>query len=86
MRSGSLEGPALMGMQTVYLEEEGNSQARRLEKWLPYLHSYHRVILQSTPGGAQRRYLADLDGHAITVLGGPADEVARSASGSGLGR
>ncbi|WP_441291213.1 hypothetical protein ACSRUE_12740 [Sorangium sp. KYC3313] len=58
MRSGALEGPALMGMQTVYLEEQGNSQASRMEKWLGKLPNYHRVVLSTLPGPEQRASLA----------------------------
>jgi hypothetical protein len=50
MRSGALEGPALLGVPTVYLEEQGNQQGSRMEKWTKVTAmSYHRVELDQLP-------------------------------------
>ena len=55
MRSGAMEGPALVGVPTIYLEEAGNDQAERMEKWLEALPNFFRVIIDRPPGGAQLR-------------------------------
>ena len=55
MRSGAIEGPALIGLPTIYLEETGNEQSQRMEKWLKTLPSYFRVIIDRPPGGAHLR-------------------------------
>lgn len=55
MRSGAMEGPALVGVPTIYLEEAGNEQAERMEKWLAALPNFFRVIIDRPPGGAQMR-------------------------------
>jgi hypothetical protein len=58
MRSGVLEGPALLGMRTVYLEEAGNQQPGRMEQWLKTMPNYIRVILDSPPGKEQKEAFA----------------------------
>ena len=55
MRSGAMEGPALIGVPTVYLEEARNEQAGRMEKWLAALPNFFRVIVDRPPGGPQLR-------------------------------
>lgn len=55
MRSGAIEGPALVGLPTIYLEESGNPQSERMEKWLRALPNYFRVIIDRPPGGAHLR-------------------------------
>lgn len=58
-RSGGLEGPALVGLRTIYLEEQGNLQPGRMEQWLaPTLPHFMRVILDRPPGKAQQDALA----------------------------
>jgi hypothetical protein len=59
MRSGALEGPALVGLPTIYLEEKGNQQSQRMEKWLKTLPSYFRVMVDIPPGGAFLRAWLD---------------------------
>ncbi|MCK6524506.1 hypothetical protein L6R49_24125 [Myxococcota bacterium] len=49
MRSGILEGPALLGIKTIYMEEEGNKQAARMEKLIGKVPGYDRVKLNSLP-------------------------------------
>jgi hypothetical protein len=60
MRSGILEGPALIGMRTIYLEERGNQQPGRMEKLLRSIPNYMRVVLDAPAGHAQKNALADL--------------------------
>jgi hypothetical protein len=56
MRSGILEGPALLGLKVIYLEERGNAQAERWEKLLGNVPSFKRVLLDTPPGGIQKKH------------------------------
>ncbi|UKS29716.1 hypothetical protein LOZ80_12600 [Paenibacillus sp. HWE-109] len=55
MRSGILEGPALVGMKVIFMEEEGNDQAARWENLIGTLPSLKRVILDAPPGLAEKK-------------------------------
>lgn len=50
-RSGNLESYALLGHQVRYMEEEGNQQATRMEKWSSEKSSigYDRIIVDQVP-------------------------------------
>jgi hypothetical protein len=54
MRSGAIEVPALLGIRTLYLEERGNSQAERMEKWIGNVPGYARFTVNYAPGLKQR--------------------------------
>jgi len=55
MRSGGLEAPMLTGMKTIYLEEAGNTNPERMEKWLDAFPNYIRIILDAPLGGEGKR-------------------------------
>ena len=54
MRSGAIEVPALLGIKTLYLEEVGNAQAQRMEKWIGPVPTYSRQQIERTPGIKQQ--------------------------------
>ncbi|MCD0452994.1 hypothetical protein LO762_27995 [Actinocorallia sp. API 0066] len=58
MRSGALEGPALLGARTVYLEEIYNLQEGRMEQWQGPVPGYHRVELGHVPSASGKQALA----------------------------
>ncbi|MEL6538193.1 MAG: DUF4157 domain-containing protein, partial [Bacteroidota bacterium] len=61
MRSGAIEAPALVGLKTIFIEESGNQQTKRMEKWLKTLPGYYRIIVDAPLGGPQlRAYAKDL--------------------------
>ncbi|MEC0225750.1 hypothetical protein [Paenibacillus alba] len=59
MRSGILEGPALVGMKVIFMEEEGNDQAARWENLIGTLPNLKRVILDAPPGLAEKKLWID---------------------------
>ncbi|WP_446743431.1 hypothetical protein [Silvibacterium acidisoli] len=62
MRSGMIEVPALVGIRTLYLEEEWNSQAQRMEKWIGKVPGFERQKVQRPPGIKQQIYWKEKDG------------------------
>jgi hypothetical protein len=60
MRSGALEGPALLGARTVYLEEIYNLQEGRMEQWQGPVPGYRRVELGHVPSEAGKQALTGL--------------------------
>ncbi len=59
MRSGALEVPALLGIKTIYLEEAGNQQAKRMEQWIDKVPTWKRHIISKPPGLKQLIYWKD---------------------------
>ncbi|HWC27099.1 MAG TPA: hypothetical protein VG474_11000 [Solirubrobacteraceae bacterium] len=55
MRSGAMEGPALLGMPTVYIEEQGNLQHERMEKWLSKVPGWTQAQVAALPTRTGRR-------------------------------
>ena len=49
MRSGALEGPALLGVKTVFLEEKYNLQEGRMDQWQGVVPGFKRVELEHVP-------------------------------------
>ncbi|MGK5555256.1 hypothetical protein ACSNOI_26925 [Actinomadura kijaniata] len=60
MRSGALEGPALLGARTVYLEERYNLQEGRMEQWQGRVPGYTRIELGHVPTATGKRMLKAL--------------------------
>ncbi|GAA1588761.1 hypothetical protein GCM10009678_83910 [Actinomadura kijaniata] len=60
MRSGALEGPALLGARTVYLEERYNLQEGRMEQWQGRVPGYTRIELGHVPTASGKRILKGL--------------------------
>ncbi|MQY04710.1 hypothetical protein [Actinomadura macrotermitis] len=60
MRSGALEGPALLGAKTVYMEELYNLQEGRMDKWDGPVPGYHRIALGHVPTEQGKRVLDQL--------------------------
>ncbi|MDX6743925.1 hypothetical protein [Actinocorallia sp. A-T 12471] len=58
MRSGALEGPALLGVRTVYLEEIYNLQEGRMDQWQGVVPGYRRIELGHVPSAEGRKALA----------------------------
>lgn len=56
MRSGAMEGPALLGVPTVYIEDEGNKQNIRMEKWLGKVPGWTQAKVEQLPTRTGRRY------------------------------
>jgi hypothetical protein len=56
MRSGAMEGPALLGVPTVYIENEGNRQSIRMEKWLGKVPGWTQAKVKQLPTRTGRRY------------------------------
>jgi hypothetical protein len=67
MRSGGLEGPALLGIPTIYMEETNNPQRERMMKWVGKvrLHegspTYYRLALEQLPTRTGQAIKAALD-------------------------
>ncbi len=59
MRSGALEGPPLMGMRTIFMEESQNMQSSRMEQLLASVPTYKRVILDAPPGALEKKIWID---------------------------
>jgi len=59
MRSGALEGPALLGVRTVYLEEVYNLQEGRMDQWQEIVPGYRRIELGHAPSASGKTALAD---------------------------
>jgi hypothetical protein len=57
MRSGALEGPALLGVPTVFLEERYNLQEGRMDQWQGAVPGFKRVELEHVPSAAGKREL-----------------------------
>lgn len=53
-RSGALEGPALLGFPVIFLEEEGNGQSSRMEKWFGRVPGFMRLKTRNHTGGLAR--------------------------------
>jgi hypothetical protein len=51
-----MEGPALLGVPTVYIEEEGNEQAERMEKWLGKVPNWRQAKIKTLPTRTGRRF------------------------------
>jgi hypothetical protein len=56
MRSGAMEGPALLGVPTVYIEDEDNMQAGRMQKWLDKVPNWTQARVETLPTRTGRRY------------------------------
>ena len=54
MRSGMIEVPALVGIRTLYLEEEFNQQAARMARWIGNVPGFERQVVQRPPGIKQQ--------------------------------
>jgi uncharacterized protein DUF4157 len=57
MRSGALEGPALLGVKTVYLEEQHNFQEGRMDQWQGRVPGFQRVELENVPTATGKQEL-----------------------------
>lgn len=66
MRSGALEGPALLGARTVYLEEVCNLQEGRMEQWQGRVPGYRRVELGHVPSESGKKALAETLDRSVT--------------------
>ncbi|HEX2059128.1 MAG TPA: hypothetical protein VHK90_00160 [Thermoanaerobaculia bacterium] len=60
MRSGALEGPALLGIKTVFLEEKYNLQEGRMDQWQGVVPGFKRVELEHVPTKAGKEELQRL--------------------------
>lgn len=60
MRSGALEGPALLGVKTVFLEEKYNLQEGRMDQWQDAVPGFSRVELEHVPTADGKRELQRL--------------------------
>jgi hypothetical protein len=47
-RSGGMDGPALLGMPTLYLEDPFTAKARRMEQWTRCMSNYKREWLDDS--------------------------------------
>jgi hypothetical protein len=56
MRSGAMEGPALLGIPTIYIEEVGNQQAGRMQKWKGKVPGWQQVQVDTLPTRTGKRY------------------------------
>lgn len=56
MRSGAMEGPALLGIPTMYIEETGNKQAGRMEKWKGKVPGWSQLKVGTLPTRTGKRY------------------------------
>jgi hypothetical protein len=56
MRSGAMEGPALLGIPTIYIEETGNKQHERMEKWLGKVPGWGQMQVGTLPTRTGKRY------------------------------
>ncbi len=56
MRSGAMEGPALLGIPTIYVEEIGNEQHERMEKWKGKVPGWSQLTVGSLPTRTGKRY------------------------------
>ncbi len=56
MRSGAMEGPALLGIPTMYIEELGNKQHERMEKWKGKVPGWSQVTVRTLPTRTGKRY------------------------------
>lgn len=66
MRSGALEGPALLGIKTVFLEEKYNLQEGRMDQWQGgVVPGFERVELEHVPTREGKEELSRLI--AVTV-------------------
>ncbi len=57
MRSGAMEGPALLGVPTVYIEEAGNVQHERMEKWKGKVPDWTQASLAGLPTRTGKHYM-----------------------------
>lgn len=57
MRSGGMEGPALLGIRTIYMQEVLNFQEGRMEHWEGKVPGYQRVDLGHVPTAAGKLLL-----------------------------
>jgi hypothetical protein len=57
MRSGAMEGPALLGVPTVYIEEAGNVQHERMEKWKDKVPGWTQASVAVLPTRTGKHYL-----------------------------
>lgn len=58
MRAGNLEGAALFGMPTIYMEEKSIDSAKRLECLLPHMKNFCRLIIDKSVGEERKKKLA----------------------------
>ncbi len=56
MRSGAMEGPALLGIPTIYVEEIGNKQRERMEKWLGKVPGWSQLKVGTLPTRTGKRF------------------------------
>src|SRR5262249_39806033 len=56
MRSGAMEGPALLGIPTIYIEEIGNQQHERMEKWLGKVPGWSQFTVNTLPTRTGKRF------------------------------
>ncbi len=56
MRSGAMEGPALLGVPTVYIEDAGNVQHERMEKWKGKVPGWTQASLAGLPTRTGKHY------------------------------
>ncbi|RKH10944.1 hypothetical protein D7V97_12475 [Corallococcus sp. CA053C] len=56
MRSGVLEGPAYLGVPTIFIEDEGNPQAERWEKMLGVVPGFERLTVTMLPSATGVRF------------------------------
>jgi hypothetical protein len=55
MRSGAMEAPALLGIPTTYIEERGNKQAVRMQKWIGKVPGWSQAQVEELPTRTGRR-------------------------------
>jgi hypothetical protein len=51
-----MEGPALLGIPTMYIEETGNKQAKRMEKWKGKVPGWTQMKVGTLPTRTGKRY------------------------------
>jgi len=85
MRSGAMEGPALLGIPTIYIEEEGNEQHERMEKWVGKVPGWSQSKVRSLPTRTGKRFQgagANVAGSA-NAMDVPAGEIANEMGKTG---
>ena len=78
MRSGAMEGPALLGVPTVYIEEMGNVQHERMEKWKGKVPEWTQASLAGLPTRTGKHYLGA--GRDVPSLEAATDDAVRAVS------
>ncbi|WP_157231999.1 hypothetical protein [Hyalangium minutum] len=92
MRSGGLEGPALIGIPTIYMEETDNPQQDRMKKWVGpvRLHqgdsSYHRLALSTLPTRTGQAIKASVGSNDPSAIAKVLDETTTEAAGTNRDR